>query len=129
MGQDQKYREEKILKRVLGGDRKACEILVNKYKDYVFSLVLNIVNNRELAEEVTQDTFLKMFNALSTFEKRAKFSTWLYSIASRSAIDAARKRKKDLGFSGSEELMLNKPADQLNPEREMLIEGLMINRF
>ena len=75
------------------GNRLAFRRLVEKYQNYVFTIALKILKQRELAEEVAQDVFLKVFHTLDSFEGKSKFSTWLYTIAYRTAIDVARKKQ------------------------------------
>lgn len=75
------------------GNRLAFRRLVEKYQNYVFTIALKILKQRELAEEVAQDVFLKVFHTLESFEGKSKFSTWLYTIAYRTAIDVARKKQ------------------------------------
>lgn len=75
------------------GNRLAFRRLVEKYQNYVFTIALRILKQREVAEEVAQDVFLKVFHTLETFEGKSKFSTWLYTITYRSAIDVARKKQ------------------------------------
>lgn len=82
--------------RVLDGDVSAYAILVAKHKNLVFSIALKILNNREDAEETAQDCFLKAFHALKTFEKKSKFSTWLYRIVYNAAISKTRKKRLEL---------------------------------
>ena len=92
-----KYQDDNhYIDRVLGGDVAAYATLVAKHKNLVFSIALKILNNREDAEEVAQDCFLKVFHALKTFEKKSKFSTWLYRIVYNAAISKTRKKKLDL---------------------------------
>ena len=80
--------------KVLEGDHDAFAFLVDKYKSMVFSLALGIVKNREEAEEVAQDTFIKAFQSLSSFQGRAKFSSWLYRIVYNTGISHLRKFEK-----------------------------------
>ncbi len=82
--------------RVLNGDVPAYAMLVSKHKNMVFSIALKILNNREDAEEIAQDCFLKVFQALKTFERKSKFSTWLYRIVYNAAISKTRKKRLDL---------------------------------
>jgi RNA polymerase sigma-70 factor (ECF subfamily) len=82
--------------RVLDGDVAAYATLVAKHKNLVFSIALKILNNREDAEEVAQDCFLKVFQALKTFERKSKFSTWLYRIVYNAAISKTRKKKLEV---------------------------------
>ena len=92
-----KYQEDNhYIDRVLAGDISAYATLVAKHKNLVFSIALKILNNREDAEEVAQDCFLKVFQALKTFERKSKFSTWLYRIVYNAAISKTRKKKLEL---------------------------------
>ncbi|PHN06680.1 RNA polymerase sigma factor [Flavilitoribacter nigricans] len=75
------------------GNRLAFRRLVEKYQNYVFTIALRILKRREVAEEVAQDVFLKVYTTLDSFEGKSKFSTWLYTIAYRTAIDVARKKQ------------------------------------
>ena len=86
--------DEKIIGQVLNGNRNAYALLVDKYKDRVFSLALGIVHNRELAEEIAQDVFIKAFTSLKKFRKDAGFSTWIYRITYNTAISETRKQKQ-----------------------------------
>ena len=89
-----KYQEDSYyIERVLNGDVSSYAALVTKHKNLVFSIVLKILNNREDAEEAAQDVFLKAYQALRTFERKSKFSTWLYRIAYNAAISRTRKKK------------------------------------
>jgi RNA polymerase sigma factor (sigma-70 family) len=81
------------IERILNGDVSAYASLVAKHKNLVFSIVIKILNNREDAEEVAQDVFLKVYHSLKTFERKSKFSTWLYRIAYNAAITKTRKKK------------------------------------
>lgn len=85
--------EQKWIAAAVKGNRLAFRRLVEKYQHYVFTIAIRIVRQRELAEEVAQDVFLKVFQTLDTFEGKSKFSTWLYTIAYRAAIDVARKKQ------------------------------------
>ena len=82
------------IERTLDGDDEAFRSLVEKYQDLVFTVVIRILKNRNDAEEVAQDSFVKAYQKLSTFKGGSKFSTWLYSIAYNTAI--SRTRKKEL---------------------------------
>ncbi len=89
-----KYQDDNhYIDRVLNGDVAAYALLVSKHKNLVFSIALKILNNREDAEEIAQDCFLKVFQALKTFERKSKFSTWLYRIVYNAAISRTRKKK------------------------------------
>jgi len=86
--------DQELINKTLQGDTRAFGFLVVKYQSYVFTIVLRMVKVREEAEEVSQDTFVKAFESLSSFRGESKFSSWLYSIAYRKALDSLRKNKK-----------------------------------
>lgn len=88
--------DTEIISRVLRGDQQSYALLVNRYQNYVFTLVLRIVKSREDAEEVSQDVFVKAYRALADFKGASKFSTWLYTIASTSSLSFLRKKKLEV---------------------------------
>ncbi len=79
--------------KVLAGDSSAFAVLVERHKNNVFNICLKILSKREEAEEVAQDTFLKVYEKLDSFKQEAKFSTWLYRIAYNTSISHQRKAK------------------------------------
>ena len=79
------------IRRVLSGDTHAFANLVDRHKAMVFSLALKILKNREEAEEVAQDAFVKAYQSLASFRGGAKFSTWLYRIVYNTSISRLRK--------------------------------------
>lgn len=79
--------------KVCSGDTGAFTIIVNRYKTTVFNIVSKIINDRQHAEDITQDVFIKVFQSLSKFKEKSKFSTWLYSITYNTTISATRKMK------------------------------------
>jgi RNA polymerase sigma-70 factor (ECF subfamily) len=101
------------IERVINGDIPAYASLVEKHKNLVFSIAMKILNNREDAEEIAQDTFLKAFNSLKSFEKKSKFSTWLYRIAYNGAISRKRKKKIDV-VEIDDQIMFNYSADEIS---------------
>lgn len=78
---------------VLQGDQLLYAQLVERYRNYVFTLVLRFIDNREDAEEIAQDIFVKAYRSLADFRGVAKFSTWLYTIVRTSSISFLRKKK------------------------------------
>ena len=81
------------IRNVLSGDSQDFEEIVIAYQSMVFTICLNVLNNRELAEEAAQDVFIKVFKKLGSFEERSSFKTWVYRIAYRTAIDYQRKKR------------------------------------
>ncbi|UAM98603.1 sigma-70 family RNA polymerase sigma factor [Polaribacter litorisediminis] len=85
--------DQLYIDKVIKGDVNAFTHLVDAYKNMVFSLAFKMTKNREEAEEITQDTFIKAYKNLSKFKGDSKFSTWLYRITYHSCLDAIKKNK------------------------------------
>ena len=84
------------------GDEAACRELVRRYERPVFSLLYRMVRNREQAEDLSQETFIKVLNALASYRPEFKFSSWVFKIANNAAIDYLRRRELDtLSLEGS----------------------------
>lgn len=87
--------DTEIISRVLRGEQTVFSQIVERYQNYVFSLVLRFVESREDAEEIAQDVFVKAYRSLADFRGESKFSTWLFTIARTSCISFLRKKKLD----------------------------------
>lgn len=85
--------DSEIINQVLAGNTAAYAMLVGRYRNRVYTLAYQIILNREDAEEVAQDTFVKAFTALRSFKERAKFSTWLYRIVVNTALNKKKIKK------------------------------------
>jgi RNA polymerase sigma-70 factor, ECF subfamily len=85
--------DNEIISKVLHGEQQAYAELVNRYQNYVFTLAFRFTKNREDAEEVSQDIFVKAYRALADFKGNSKFSTWLYTIVNNTCITFLRKKK------------------------------------
>jgi RNA polymerase sigma-70 factor (ECF subfamily) len=81
------------IERVKAGDVRAFSAIVSAYQQMVFSIVMKIVANREDAEDITQEVFIKVFKSLAQFKKEAEFSTWLYRIAYNTTLSELRKKR------------------------------------
>jgi len=86
------------IEKLLKGETDCFAPIVEKYSKQVFSLIVRIVGNREDAEELTQDTFMKVFKSLRSFHGDSAFSTWLYRIAYNIAVSATRKQKREVSY-------------------------------
>jgi len=85
--------ENIVIDKIKGGDFSACNFIVDKYKAFVFNICIRIVKNKEDAEEVAQDSFVKAFQSIDGFKRESKFSTWLYRITFNNAISKTRGKK------------------------------------
>src|SRR5215216_1489108 len=85
-----------IISAALDGNQQAYAHIVQRHKAFVFTLVSRYIKNREDAEELAQDIFVKAYRALADFKGASKFSTWLYTIVTTSCISFLRKKKLEV---------------------------------
>lgn len=79
---------------ILNGDANAFAVLVDRYKDLVYTLALRMMKHTEEAEEAAQDTFIKVYKSLDKFKGESKFSTWIYRVAYNTCLDRLKKNKR-----------------------------------
>jgi RNA polymerase sigma-70 factor (ECF subfamily) len=84
--------DERLMLRFQGGDARAFEVLVRRHRTPLFSFLLRLTRDRARAEDLCQDTFLKVVRASDGWAPRARFQTWLYAIARNQAVDDARRQ-------------------------------------
>ena len=85
--------DQVYIDRVKAGDLLAYAFLVDRYKNMAFTIALKVTGNREEAEDVAQEGFLKAYQQIGAFEGRSKFSTWLYTIVYRTALTQRHKNR------------------------------------
>ena len=86
---------EQLIDSCLRGDQQAWDLIVTRYWRKVFNVAYKFVGRHDLAEDLTQDVFLKIFKALGTFDRRANFQTWLMSVSRNLCIDHYRSVRKE----------------------------------
>lgn len=89
-----KLSDEKLILRFQEGDINAYNELAKRYKDRLLNFVFRYFNNREQAEDVVQDTLIKLYTHASYYKNIAKFSTWIFTIAKNNALTELRKNKR-----------------------------------
>lgn len=120
--------EQRIIQNAKDGDHTAFAELVDLYKDRVYHISYRMLGNRQEAEDVAQETFIRVYNNLESYNPQYKFSTWIYRIATNLSIDYIRRRKQnfslDADISGAEGLdWHDRLADTgLGPEEEVLAD-------
>ena len=102
MENDNLNSDEILIKSFQRGDKKSYTLLVNKYKNRIFNFIYRYVNDLDLAQDLTQDTFLKLYTHKNSYKEIAKFSTWLYTIAQNLAKTELRKRNRRQTYSVSD---------------------------
>jgi len=98
-----------LINSILTGNTGNYALLVKRHQRFVFTLALRFAKNREDAEEIAQDCFIKAYKALGTFKQTSKFSTWLYTITYTTAMTYLRKKKLDANSIDDEEHVLQLP--------------------
>jgi RNA polymerase sigma-70 factor (ECF subfamily) len=103
MGQPSLMRESEIdaqtIEACKRGDRAAFQLLFETYKDRVYSVAFHFCGDEAMADDATQQVFLKLFSAIDQFRQDAQFTTWLYRIVVNTCVDEQRKRKRFVPFS------------------------------
>jgi RNA polymerase sigma-70 factor (ECF subfamily) len=84
--------EEELLERARNGDDKAFSLLIENYEKYVYNVILRIVEEKEEAKDIAQETFIKAYMNIKTFRKDSSFKTWIYRIAVNTAMDYLRRK-------------------------------------
>lgn len=135
--------EQTYLNKVKRGDTKAFSYFVDTYQTMAFTIAVRIVKNREDAEDIVQEAFVKCYHSLHLFKGDSKFSTWLYRIVYHTALDAVRKQNRypstisidKVDYSGISEVsgvldqmfnvqlaaILKAAIEKLNPQQQTII--------
>ncbi len=88
-----KFTDTELISRVLSGNQSAYAELIKRHQRFVFTLALRFAKNREDAEEIAQDCFVKAYRSLNNFQQTSKFTTWLYTIVYTTAMTFLRKKR------------------------------------
>jgi RNA polymerase sigma-70 factor (ECF subfamily) len=94
--------DQEVVRHAARGREAAYRELIRRYQRPVFSLIYRMVRDRELAEDLAQETFIKVLNAIDSYRPEYKFSSWIFKIANNAAIDQLRRRSLNtLSLDGS----------------------------
>ena len=133
--------DEALCERVARRDEAAFELLVSRYQERAYRLAWSILRNSEDARDVSQEAFIRLFEAAGSFGGRSKFSTWFYRILVNLCLDHKRKNRwwklwaRDDGDERSEPLLERQPApvtdpvDKLSAERTRKDLGAAVDRL
>lgn len=106
------------INRILNGDSSAYRFIVDNNKKIVYSIAFRILGNREDAEDAAQESFIKAFNQLHTFEGKSRFSTWIYTITYR--ICVSRLQKKSIEIDAIDQQIAESYSDSTDsPHKEL----------
>jgi RNA polymerase sigma-70 factor, ECF subfamily len=87
------YSDEQLTQQFLSGDEKAFEKLVEKYLKPLYNFIFQLVRDKEVANDITQDVFVKIWKSMSSYDSQKKFSTWIFAIAKNTTFDFLKKKK------------------------------------
>jgi RNA polymerase sigma-70 factor, ECF subfamily len=123
--------DEELIERFQKGDVYAFETIVNRYKDPLLNFVYHFLGDRIDAEDVVQETFLRVYRNKHLYRNIAKFSTWIYTIAGNLAKTELRRRKRRRLFSISQMGYDNKDYDVPDTLRtaDLVVDGDMKEAF
>src|SRR6478736_6777734 len=85
---------DEVVRRAQRGDKAAFEAIVSEFQSSIFNYILRSVGDRALAEDLTQDVFLRVYQKLPRFSFRSKFTTWLFQVAKNRVVDEFRSRER-----------------------------------
>ncbi len=131
----EKKTDEYYIREILRGDSGSFSILVEKYCHLAFSLSMKLLNQREEAEEAAQDSFIKAYNSLKSFQNNSSFKTWFFRIVYNTSISRLRKRKnaevrlEEVTISDYEIQATESAVDQLNLEDRQKYLGIGLSRL
>src|SRR5215470_18893641 len=107
----------RVIEACQQGDRDAFQLLFETYKDKVFSIaVYSSDGDRALADDITQQIFLKLFTAIRQFRGDSEFTTWLYRLVVNACLDERRRRRRLLPWSQTE--VMNDPSEKKPQEKQ-----------
>jgi len=120
-------RDAQLMLRVKEGDGDSFAELLEKYRSSVVSYLYRMVQNQSVAEELAQEVFLRVYRSRTTYEPTAKFTTWLFRIATHLALNSLRDRRNQRNQESLDQELNGAPLFQVadrrrNREQEMLIE-------
>lgn len=124
---DNRPSDEELIERFQKGDVYAFDLIVKRYKEQLLNFVYRFVGNQEEAEDIVQETFLRVYRKRKAYKRIAKFSTWIYTIAGNLSRTELRRRKRRKLFSvtdmGFEDRDYEISDEGYNPENQ--VDGLI----
>ncbi len=115
-----------IITEVKKGNTDAFRLLIENYQHLAFTVAYNIIKNREEAEEIVQDSFLKVFNKIAQFKEESKFSSWLFKIVYNTSLSRIRKKKIETLTLEHDDYSVKYGVDSPNGWSKMVLEDQKI---
>jgi RNA polymerase sigma factor (sigma-70 family) len=124
--------DEEIIGLVLNGDVQAFRYLIERHTRIAYSTAFAVTRNHEDAEEIVQDSFLKAFSSLGSFQRRSKFSTWLFRIVYHRALNHIEKSKPYMEpefIAGNEDYLITQDREKLIRKDQELYIGKALEKL
>lgn len=115
--------DTEIIDKVKAGNQQVFTLLLERYQERVFRMAMGFVHQREEAEDLTQEIFIKVYQQLSSFSGDAAFATWLFRVTVNTGINHVNRMKRRQWINLSAELfesVFNQGTDDQNPEQELI---------
>jgi len=119
-------RDAQLMLRVREGDDTSFALLLERHRGPVVHFLYRMVQNQAVSEELAQEVFLRVYRSRETYEPTAKFTTWLFRIATHVALNSIRDRKKEKGHESLDEVMLDGMERQV-ADRQPTVEQEMVH--
>jgi RNA polymerase sigma-70 factor, ECF subfamily len=117
--------DAELMLRVKGGDEASFGVLLEKHRNPVIHFLYRMVQNRAVAEELAQEVFLRVYRSRASYEPTAKFTTWLFRIATHLALNSLRDRKNERNQESLDDAYEDQPVRQVS-DRQPNIEQAML---
>ena len=114
--------DDLLIERFLSGDEEGFEMLVKKYQNHVINIVYLLIGETQDADDIAQEVFIKVYKNLGSFNKKAKFSTWLYRIAVNTTYNHLKKEERYVPSGYRKDSDVFKKTSLTNLERKELQE-------
>ncbi len=117
--------DTQLMLRVKDGDSASFNLLLEKHRNPIIHFVFRMVQDRSVAEELAQEVFLRVYRARDTYEPTAKFTTWMFRIATHLALNWLRDEKKDRALERLDDVPPDSPSMQLS-DKKWSVEQSMV---
>jgi RNA polymerase sigma-70 factor (ECF subfamily) len=119
-------RDAQLMLRIREGDDTSFALLLERHRRPVVNFLYRMVQNQAISEELAQEVFLRVYRSRETYEPTAKFTTWLFRIATHLALNSLRDGKKEKGQESLDEELLDGQIRQVE-DRQPTVEQRMLN--
>lgn len=117
--------DKKTLEKLKKKDQQAFEKVYHETKNAVFAIIISITKNQDDAEDLMQDTYIKMLESINSYNPKKSFKTWIMTIAKNLAIDHYRRQRKTYTVDMLEEEQVFFKADSYNPDSDIIALELL----